>query len=432
MMFAPDIFRDCFLGQALSGGRAAAQYPMELARRAQCHQPVSRGSAWIRSLFAAMPRLSAGLKYDGVLGPLLDAILSPQERPAARPAARRAPARPMPAPSGGHFPGAAHSHGGARNPAGSTDLTAGSRASRVPAAARATWGKTASGSPVSRMASKDLPGHRGIEQADLVRLAQSSGGRGAATNVTRKSKLPPANSHVYRRESGTAAANVVAESMLPASPSLGAAASGLPTPAAIRDWQSCMVERMRGRLRSSFGGYGAVAAASDAMQDVWGLAIDRPAASPERLLPDAGLCAASADSVVHHTDVSSIAETFIAPAAPALAAATGPAERELVAKVGRPAVLANAVASPEGAALAALQVLGEELLSKTNDDLWMPLLIPSRRPGEAPCASSPASLAKTEIPPLGQDMDLGEDLTTLSLKMRRVLNEEARRHGIDV
>jgi hypothetical protein len=114
---------------------------------------------------------------------------------------------------------------------------------------------------------------------------------------------------------------------------------------------------------------------------------------------------------------------------------SGPEGNEASAPLGRPAVLGNAVTSPEGAALAALQVLGEELLSKGNDVPWIPSLIPSRRSGqvgEAPCSSSPATLTKTEIAPLHQDLDLGEDLTALSLKMRRVLNEEARRHGIDV
>jgi hypothetical protein len=207
-----------------------------------------------------------------------------------------------------------------------------------------------------------------------------------------------------------------------------------------------MVERVRGRLRSSFGGYGAVAGASHALQnaavagashalqDVWGLPIDGAAALPEMLEPALGLGAASATDTLLHADSSSAAEPFVGPAAPVPPAATGAAGTESVAKVGSPAVLDNVVASPEGAALAALQVMGEELLSKANDDLWVPSLLPSRRPEgrEAPFASSPATLARTEIAPLSQDMDLGEDLTALSLKMKRVLNEEARRHGIDV
>lgn len=424
MTFAADIFRDCSSGLSLSGGRAAARFSTELGRSAQCHQSVSHGSSWIGSLFAATPRLSAGLNYDGVLVPLLSAILSPQERQSAHPVARRSPARPTLVPSGGHSRGAADFHGGARNPAGPASLPAAGPVSRAQAAAPAT-----SVSP-----------SRGIAPADLVRLAESSGrGGGAAAAVTKKGRLPSTNSYAYRRESGTAAASVVASSVLPgsllspaAAGSSAAAAGGLPTPAAIRDWQSRMVERVRGRLRSSFGGYGAVAGASDALQDVWGLPINGPAASPEMLVPDAGLCAASASTLLHDTDSPSAAEPFITPAAPAPPAVAGPAGAESGAKVGRAAVLENVVASPEGAALGALQVMGEELLSKANDDLWVPSLIPSRRPGEAPYVSSPASLARTEIAPLSQDMDLGEDLTDLSVKMKRVLNEEARRHGIDV
>jgi hypothetical protein len=164
------------------------------------------------------------------------------------------------------------------------------------------------------------------------------------------------------------------------------------------------------------------------MQQLWTLPLDGQEASSELLLPEVEPGRATFRSAFAAPD-DGVSPGNPGQAMPQARRTAGPAAQDL----GGPAVLANTVASPEGAALAALQVLGEELLSKAHDEPWVPSLIPSTRPrGEAPCVSTPAGLTKTEMAPLYQDLDLGEDLTALSLKMRRVLDEEARRHGIDV
>jgi hypothetical protein len=431
MTFAADIVGGCSSGQAMAGGRAAARFSWELGRSAQCHQPLSRGSSWIRAFFNAAPAISPNLLHNDLLGPLTNAILCPQGLSSARAGVRRSPARPMPASSGGSH-AATHFQGNFKKPAGPADVTTGSRASSAGAAARLTWGRTKRGSlsPVGTARSLirgDSPGQRGLTQAELVRLAQSPGSGGAAAEGTRSGK-PFETWYSHRRQGRAGTASSAAESIFAVSQfAPGDVAMAPPAPSAIHDWQSRMAERVRARLRSNAGGHDAVAA-SRSMQELWGLAIDGPAATPELLLPEIERRAAPAG----HNPASPVAAAHTA--VPALTRGAGrPARRELSAPMSQPAVLAKAAASPEGVATAALQVLAEELLSKAHDEPWIPSLIPSSRPrGEAPGASTPATLTKTDIAPPPADLDLGEDLSALSLRMRRVLNEEARRHGIDV
>jgi hypothetical protein len=415
MTLATDILGGCSCRQAMSGGRGAARFSSELRQASQCHQPLARGSSWIQGIFHAVPGLSSGFEYDGLLGPLLQAILHPQSQSSVRTGPRRSPTRPVSASPRAALRALELSEGG-RTSAGW---------SRVGVTSGRTRRETSSPSFHS-----EGSGQRHLAQAELARLARLTPETGSAAVKVRRNGSP-ASSTTYAYpwpDTAVIAPSVRGSTNFSPTPSADTAAMEWFTPSAIRNWQSRMVERVRLRLRSSAGGYGSVTAASHAMQELWSQALDGPAASPEVLLAEIepqGTAACAADA-------SPTAAGFIPLPASAPASGSGPAT-EFGGPVGQPAVLANAVASPEGAAVAALQVLSEDLLSKAHDEPWLPSLIPSRRRGgETPRTSSPASLTKTEIAPPHQDLDLGEDLTALSLKMKRVLNEEARRHGIGV
>lgn len=478
-MLAADILGGGFCGHAMSGGRAATRFPTEWARSGQCHQPMLRGSSWIHAFFRAAPALSTGTGYNDLLRPLTDAILRPPGKPIARPSSRRSPVTPTPVSSGAHRPAAAHTLANTKRSAMFADSAAGSWGSGGWTAAQDTLRKTIDRGPRPSSAG-GLPGHRGLAPGKLAGLAQSSShskralselagltqssshsqralrelvglarssshsqralselvglaqpsgnGRSVAIMASPESNPSSANSHDSARQNPMRAANTQSVMAVPRFPPHAVCMDAL-TPSVIRDWQARMGERVRVRLHSTIGADNAVAAASD-MQELWALPVDGPAASLELLLPDVEPCAAATSSA----DALPSADAVIAPPIAATVAGSSGA-KELSVTVGHPPPMANPGPSLEGATIAALQVLGDEVLSKAHDEPWIPSLLPvshSGPGGELKCASSPASMTRTEIAPLPQDLDLGEDLTELSLKIRRVLKEEARRHGIDV
>jgi hypothetical protein len=92
-----------------------------------------------------------------------------------------------------------------------------------------------------------------------------------------------------------------------------------------------------------------------------------------------------------------------------------------------------------------MRELGQEVVSSLHDLPWTPSLEepPQRGRQSQQSQAVPARLTQTHMLPLyeqdldsgyaqDQGMDTGEDLSILSGKIKAILDEEARRHGIDV
>jgi hypothetical protein len=102
---------------------------------------------------------------------------------------------------------------------------------------------------------------------------------------------------------------------------------------------------------------------------------------------------------------------------------------------GARSICAHNGAFVEQAAATEIRELGGEVLSQVHNMPWVPSLTGSEVPGiqSQPAQAAPASLTRTQMLPLyEQDFDAGEDLSVLSGKIKSILDEEARRHGIDV
>jgi hypothetical protein len=167
-----------------------------------------------------------------------------------------------------------------------------------------------------------------------------------------------------------------------------------------------------------------------ALPELWSQLVDGPAASHELLMQAATTYVLSAASDVFSAAPAGCPSTptvFIPARAP-LETIAAPAGTGLNATADTPALFP--IPAAEQSTVATLREVGEELLSNA----CMPLLIPSAHVAtQAPCGPPPASLTRTAMASMyQQDFDSGDELAWLSLKMKRVLDEEARRHGIKV
>jgi len=197
-------------------------------------------------------------------------------------------------------------------------------------------------------------------------------------------------------------------------------------PSQITAITSTEIRSWRDRLGKSVGAkLSAVCGETSRVQDccaaeLWSRGINGAAATAEQLLQ--ATVSASAELAPLFTSRHEEAPS------------TGSAPNQ-ISPAGRSACAAPAA---EQAVMQGLRQLGESLISRGNDEPSMALLLPSAQAreyanGNATPASAPACMSRTEMPPLNeQEMDFGEDLTELALRMKRVLDEEARRHGIDV
>ncbi len=423
MTRATDLFRGCSASCSLSGGGGPARFSSELAQSARGHQPLSFASSWVQGFVQAVPALGGGPVYGELLGSLADALLHPQNSQPARSRLQRSPARAAPALSRSQSPA------GARYPkSGLHSSTAESTASASIRAA-SSQAKAAGGSS-ARVANLHGSANGGSTQPTRSSAAKA-GSPGVSTST--------AVAMTYR-QSGSTGLAPISRAMplavsLPRADGPGRAASVSLSPRAIRGWRERLAERVAARLILCGMGENNEPNVV-ALPELWSQLVDGPAASHEFLMQAATAHVLSATSDIFSASPGGCPSTptvLIPPRAP-VATIAAPAGTCLNATADTPALFPIPIAAVEQSTVATLREVGEELLSNVPGQACMPLLLPSAHAAtQAPCGPPPASLTRTAMAPMyQQDFDSGDELAWLSLKMKRVLDEEARRHGIKV
>jgi len=436
MTSATSLFRGCSSPHAFSGGRAPAQAASEMARATQCHQFMEFSGSWIRAFHAA-PSLSAGRQYGDRMGSLADALLRPQPVSSASSAPRRMPARTPQTSSGrsavpAGFPSAERA--GSSRTAHSPGFTAAGRTNGS-MGPQGSGGKTSiSGSGI---AGAEKSGH--ASGTGAAPAAASAGGVAPMRMLSAKSHSSAISLAATSHGGSTLSLSQTRQAVRAA-----ATATAMPSQVAsitsteIRSWQDRLGKSVSAKLSVLCRGT-SLLQKTPSIQDcpaaeLWNREISGVAASSEQLLQALSEGAAIAAPAEFSPFVASRREEVPnAGGTPDRACATGPAAVS-------PAARAVPVPAAEQTVMQSLRQLGESFLSRANDEPSMALLLPSAQAREsgngnqAPATSgSPASMSRTEMSPLNeQEMDFGEDLTSLALRMKRVLDEEARRHGIDV
>lgn len=404
---------------ALYLGRAPARFSSQMRHAARAHHALSRVGSWMQAFAGAVPALRRTPTYGALLGSLADRLLHPQiiqqPRGGSRPPLQREVAAPV-----------------SRAALSGPQLSPGAGPS-------ATW----SPASVVRMASKGSQGSSGwmrsIANASAwapfglpVRGHGSSESHSVSWN--RPAALPGGAiaSPSHLRQQVMAAASAATGSMFEFE--AASRASALPSAAllgmdAVRGWQGLLAERVAARITELNTDAGD-SSLSPGMQDLWALPIDGPAACSELLSQ------AASGSVEGAGDWSG--PLSISDAMPPMPAPQARADSVMAMNSAVPQQVASGSAAieavSEATALLAMQETGEQLLSRAQDSQGTPVLVPSvRRMGQRASSSTPAALTRTALSaPQHSDSDWGEDLIWLSQKMKRVLEEEARRHGIDV
>jgi len=423
MTSATDLFRGCSPSCSLSGGGAPARFSSELGHSARSHQPLSFASSWVQGFVHAVPALGGGPVYGELLGPLSDALLHPQSSQPARSRLQRSPARAAPALSRSQASAGSRSRESGRH--SSTAESTASASNRA-----ASKQATAAGGSSARVANLDGSANGGRPQPARI-SAGNAGSPGVSTST--------AVAMTYRQSGSTGLAPISRAMPLAVSPPRadgpGRAASVSLSPRAIRGWRERLAERVAARLILCGMGENNEPNVV-ALPELWSQLVDGPTASLELLMQ-----AATADVFSATSDVCSAssagcpsAPTVLMPPRAPAETITAPAGTGLNTVADTPALFPIPIAAVEQSTVATMREVGEELLSNVPGQACMPLLLPSAHAAtQAPCGPPPASLTRTAMAPMyQQDFDSGDELAWLSLKMKRVLDEEARRHGIKV
>jgi hypothetical protein len=404
---------------ALYGGRAPALFSSQMRHAARAHHGLSRVGSWMQAFTGAVPTLRRTPTYGALLGSLADRLLRPQIIQQPRVGSRRPLQREIAAP----VSRAALS--GPQLPPGAGRSATWSPASEVRMASKGAQGSSGwmgNVAPASAWAPFGLP----------VRGRNSSENHSVSWN--RPAGLPGGAiaSPSHLRQQVMAAASAATRSMFEfeaasrASAPPSAALLGMD---AVRGWQGLLAERVAARITelNTDAGDGSL---SPGMQDLWALPIDGPAACSELLSQAAS---GSVEGVGNLSGPLSISDAM-----PSMQVPQASADSAMAMNSALPQQVASGPAEigavSEATALLAMQETGEQLLSRAQDGQGTPVLVPSaRRMGQRASSPAPAALTRTALSaPQHGDSDWGEDLIWLSQKMKRVLEEEARRHGIDV
>ena len=405
---------------ALYGGRAPARFSSQMRHAARAHHALSRVGSWMQAFTGAVPTLRRTPTYGALLGSLADRLLHPRIIQQPRAGSRRPLQREIAAPvSRASLSGPQLSQAAGRSATWSPASVV-RMASKVGQGSSGWMGNVA---PASAWAPFGLPVRgRSSSESHSVSWNRPAGLTGGAITAS--------PSHL--RQQVMAAASAATRSMFEfeaasrASTPPSAALLGMD---AVRGWQGLLAERVAARITElkTDAGDGTL---SPGMQDLWALPIDGPAACSELL------CQAASGSVEGVGDLSG--PLSISDAMPSMQAPSASADSAMAMNSTLPQQVAGGSAEigavSEATALLAMQETGEQLLSRAQDGQGTPVLVPSaRRMGQRASSPAPAALTRTALSaPQHADSDWGEDLIWLSQKMKRVLEEEARRHGIDV
>jgi hypothetical protein len=382
MMLATGIFRDCSR-PAFSGGGAPLRFRAELGRSARCYQAFASAGSWIEGFFDLVPGLDQGPLCGSLLEGLVNALLQTGNGHAA--------------------PRAANARHAVTEPSGSSSRRSGQDLRTITRRVASpefpeSWKPRAEGSAFPSA----IAGRLAVPKAKQAASSRAFRARVAASSIDQASLHDRAVPEVDSASRRTA-------------PPVGASMT-----AAVRDWQDRLTERVAARLTGSAFGPAPASTSSAYLAHQWMIPLDGPAVSGELLT---FVSAASARFEGLGTSTAPASDGFI-PLGPAAqpAPVLAPSER-----TSAPPAWAESRSSY------AVQEFTQELITRANDAPWIPHAHAASSIAHATEPPAPARLSRTEVEPANQSiLESGENLTALSSMMKRILDEEARRYGIEV
>jgi hypothetical protein len=208
---------------------------------------------------------------------------------------------------------------------------------------------------------------------------------------------------------------------------------------AVRQWRERLIHRTEHRLRflKSFAPKGADTLS---LAEPWTTSVQGPQAASQLLLesanPETGSerhlkTPGAEDRSQRHLDVEPIQHSPVKSTRTIPAAVETMGPNPLVVEP-TPERAANPAASELAHQHQAAQEIPliDEPFFRGHEGLWTPE--GQRSPHSSPLARNGSNGLMSLESHVGEDPDTGADLSVLSAKMKRILDEEARRHGIDV
>jgi len=429
MKTVDDILRTPSVSQFWSGGRGPAQFAREMERSSKPSRPFESASTWVRGFAHAVPGFGEYPVYGELLGKLADSVLHKVDvQPSGASPRRPSLQKPRASSRRDAVPGF-------RTQQRSVDFAEGE-------SARSKFSRPMLSSNVGKTEARAL---------NPVWNDSSSGSMATSAHVP-AAKTPPRGvasaapaAMTYRQHGSTGLAPIIrsasqANSISGRRPVTHSAAGSFvfsSSSAALEVWRQTLTERVRAKLHS----YGIAETRScppASLPDIWTVVGNGQPATTDVLL---GAMAASVFSAVEVISAPPTATPpvpcALIPAQQAIEEASPPAQRYATLSKVFPSTSATPLADfagTEEAAIATMLATGEELLTHSAGSSSLPLLLPTHgTAAQAVPAPAPAALTTTAMAPISlMDSESDDELAELSLKMKRVLDEEARRHGIKV
>jgi hypothetical protein len=397
MMLATGIFRDCLRPAAFPGGGAPLRFRAELRHSARCYQAFANAGSWIEEFFDLVPGLDQGPLCGPLLEELANALLQTANGQAAP---RAANARHTVTELSGSSP--------RRSRQDLRTITQRVASPEFPE----SWKPHAAGSAFTSAIAERLAVTKAKQASSLAFRTRAAA-----------SSIDPASLHDR------------------AVPEVDSASQRAAPPVSVsttRDWQDRINERVAARLTGSTFGPASSSTSSSYLAHQWMVPLDGPAAS-EELLTFASAASARFEGPERS---AAPANNSFSPLGPAHDR-DGQPTPDLPMAAARMAQSAPVLAPSEGTSAApawtesrssyAVQEFTQELIARANDAPWVPHAHATSSISHATEPTAPARLSRSEVEPANQSiLESGENLTALSSMMKRILDEEARRYGIEV
>ncbi len=441
------------LAAALSGGRAPAAWARAVRAAAARGRALPRGAAWLPALLAPAPRLRAGALFGDTFAALtgsLGARTAAAQRAGAagigseaasgtygpvarRPAslagaAKRADLPPLPSAAARHADLPLLQRLTSRSTARAASATHPAAALRSTGAVRArAAGAAANGAMPGDTASQASQG--AVARAAMARTAV------AQEAVARAAVAPDAVARVGMAR-GVAAGTAIARAGVIRA-FAGAAAAGAPAFGGVV--RGRLVRRLVGAGQRARPGAPAAAGLEPSLARQWAAPLFGPtatmtllqsalAAHPNAATTPAPAGTAPARTPVHGT--AGAARPGPIRTLPAFAAGAALAAAQAAPAARGRRLVGRFASSPASGAAAALP--SPPAGGAVAPPSLVPLLPPLVTPAAAESFGAPSGARLAMDGALAQESAAHDDLLALSFQIERILNEQARRHGIDV
>jgi hypothetical protein len=373
---------------ALAGARGPAQASASLAREARRYQSLQRATSWVKPMFALAPLLGEGSLYGTTLGILVDALAQQGSSQSARPGRK----------SAGHE----------LSPVSRAHSSVSSSETRTTHSSSFRTMPTSGGRTNGNFSASGAAKHPGVIGSSGV-----SAGKGASFLVETSVTVVPASAVGAATES-TSVANIVGS-------------VSTTTMAMLREQLAQRAATQLTSMRTS----GDQLVVARALMGEWGSSMEGVGASEELLLQASAVQQDGAIASAPTGDSLPLSATYPSPAAPQSESEARTNASSSVPALA-PAGTAGSVAPLPGPTFAPSATLTEEIFFRSGSTLEAGNFLGASRTG-AQIAEPGASLKVVGGPdfPTVEDLDL-EATEAFSAKMKRVLDEEARRYGIDV